>query len=286
MADVLADSMRTANESSAVPGVSRRSWFSWRSPQPETWSLLTAYPGENCPSIWKTRIKEPGLVEIEHPLFSGSRRTRSRVLKGLRASWIEPGSCRLNRRTSRLVIRLAPERLDLAQLLDAAEQAIAGNPGDHTDQAQDLLPALNSEPSVLVTGPKRLLYLALGGGSFALIFAGITVPGIPMVTFAVLSGYYLVRSSVRLHEGLLQSRFFRDIIEEWSTFQGLSRRSKIKLMGMIATAVAVSFSVVPPTEASLAMTFVLTTGGLYSLLSLPGIDEDQTAGSLASLPGV
>ena len=180
----------------------------------------------------------------------------------------------------------SPECFDLAQLLDAAEQALAGKPGDHTDQGQDLLPALNSEPSVLVTGPKRLLYLALGGGSFALIFAGITVPGIPMATFAVLSGYYLVRSSVRLHEGLLQSRFFRDIIEEWSTFQGLSRRSKIKLMGMIATAVAVSFSVVPPTEASLAMTFVLTTGGLYSLLSLPGIAEDQEARSLASLPGV
>ena len=149
-----------------------------------------------------------------------------------------------------------------------------------------MLPALRPEPNILVTGPKRLLYLALGGGSFALIFAGITVPGIPTVTFAVLSGYYFVRSSVRLHEGLLQRQFFREIIEEWSTSQGLSVRSKIKILGMIATAVAVSFSVVPPTEASLAMTFVLTTGGVYSLLRLPGIDEDQQAGSLASLPGV
>jgi uncharacterized membrane protein YbaN (DUF454 family) len=89
------------------------------------------------------------------------------------------------------------------------------------------------------------------------------------------SSYYLARSSTRLHERLVRSSFFGPIIEEWSTYQGLSRRSKVKLIGLIAVAVGVSLSLVPLTPLVLAVTFVLSSGGLYSLLRLPGVDEED-----------
>ena len=110
-----------------------------------------------------------------------------------------------------------------------------------------------------------------------MIFAGLTIPGIPTVTFAILSGYYLARSSNLLHERLVPSGFFGPIIEEWSTYQGLSRRSKVKLICLIAVAVGISFSLVPLTPLVLAVTFVLSSGGVYGLLRLPGIeDEDES----------
>ncbi len=87
-----------------------------------------------------------------------------------------------------------------------------------------------------------------------------------------LVSHYLARSSTRLHERLVRSSFFGPIIEEWSTYQGLSRRSKVKLIGLIAVAVGVSLSLVPLTPLVLAVTFVLSSGGLYSLLRLPGVD--------------
>ena len=70
MADVLAGSMRMANESSVNPCGSRRSWFSWRSPQSESWSLLTAFPGEAARLYGKRGLREPGLLEIDHESLS------------------------------------------------------------------------------------------------------------------------------------------------------------------------------------------------------------------------
>lgn len=90
--------------------------------------MLTAFPGENHPSVWKAQLKEPGLAEIDHQALTSSRRDRSRLLKGLRAGAIAPGSCRIDRRGRKLEIRFEPERFDLARLLDTAEQALAGKP--------------------------------------------------------------------------------------------------------------------------------------------------------------
>jgi len=275
MADVLAASMRVANQLSTKPHGSRRSWFSWRSPQPESWSLLTAFPGEGQPSIWKTRLRQPGLIEIDHVSLSGSRADRLRLVGGLQARAIEPISCRVDRRTRKLEVRFEPGRFDLAQLVETAEHVLTGRQSEHALLHPKLLPAPGAAPSILVTGPKRLLFLGLGGGSFALIFAGLTIPGIPTVTFAILSGYYLARSSTRLHESLVRSSFFGPIVEEWSTYQRLSRLSKVKLVGLIAIAVGVSLSFVPLTPLVLTVTFVLSSGGLYSLLRLPGIDEED-----------
>ncbi len=275
MAEVLAASMHVANQSSTNPRGSQRSWFSWLSPQPESWSFLTAFPGENQPSIWKTRLRQPGLIEIDHASLSGSRADRSRLVDGMQAYVIGLGSCRVDRWTRKLEVRFGPERFDLAQLVETAEHVLNRKRSEHAVLPPELLSALPAKPSILVTGRKRLLFLGLGGGSFALIFAGLTIPGIPTVTFAILSSYYLARSSIRLHERLVRSRFFGPMIDEWSMYQGLSRLSKVKLIGLIAVAVGGSFTLVPLTPLVLAVTFVLSSGGLYSLLRLPGIVEED-----------
>ncbi len=274
MADVFAASMNQASAAGTSLQPARRSWFKRSSPRPESWSVLAAFAAESQPSIWKARLKETGLIEIDHESFSGSRRVRSRLLAGLQAFAAVPGSCRIDRRSRKLELRFEPDRFDLAQILDTAEHVRAGKPNVLAVLQPEVLPALSPAPSILVSGRKRVLYLALGGGSFALIFAGITVPGIPTVTFAVLSGYYLARSSIRLHDHLVRSGFFGPIIHEWSKLHGLSKRSKLKLIGLIAAAVAVSFSIVTITPMVLGVTFVLSTGGVYTLLHLPGIEGD------------
>src|SRR5271157_247410 len=110
-----------------------------------------------------------------------------------------------------------------------------------------------------------------------------STPGYPLWSSSIVArlvglrrslvSYYLARSSTRLHERLVRSSFFGPLVEESSTYQGLSRRSKVKLIGLIAVVVGVSLSLVPLTPLVLAVTFVLSSGGLYSLLRLPGVDE-------------
>ena len=62
-----------------------------------------------------------------------------------------------------------------------------------------------------------------------MIFVGLAIPGVPTVTFLMLSSYYLARSSIRLHGHLVDSSFFGPIVREWSLRHGLSVTSKTKL---------------------------------------------------------
>ena len=141
----------------------------------------------------------------------------------------------------------------------------------------------DQESTFLTTGPKRVLYLFLGGSSFALIFVGLAIPGIPTVPFVMASSYYLARSSARLHGMLARSSAFGPIVAEWTTHHGLSRKSKAKLAGLTAMIVGVSFLLVPLTPLVLVVTFSLSSAGLYSLLRLPGIDEDTEHFALPSI---
>jgi uncharacterized membrane protein YbaN (DUF454 family) len=53
--------------------------------------------------------------------------------------------------------------------------------------------------------PRRLVYLAMAGGSFALAIGGAILPGIPTLPFLIMTGRYAARVSPTI-ERLLQSR--------------------------------------------------------------------------------
>ena len=169
---------------------------------------------------------------------------------------------------------MAENRLALLRL--PSEEAVNGS---------EWLPALDTtdEPSILVDGRTRPLYLALGCGAVAMIFVGLSVPGVPTVTFAVAAGYYLARSSIRLHGKVVRSRLFGPIVREWLARHGLSMGSKAKLIALTGALVAVSFVLVPITPLSLAVTFVLSSGGVYSIVKMPGIEEQEDALAIPSV---
>ena len=127
-----------------------------------------------------------------------------------------------------------------------------------------------------------MLYLFLGGSSFAMIFVGLAIPGVPTVPFVMASTYYLARSSARLHETLARSNIFGPIVAEWATYHGLSRLSKVKLAGLTAIVVAVSLLLVPLTPLVITVTFSLSSAGLYGLLRLPTLDAGNQSRTIAS----
>jgi uncharacterized membrane protein YbaN (DUF454 family) len=126
----------------------------------------------------------------------------------------------------------------------------------------------STEP-VLVQGPRRLLFLALAGVSFATGIAGIILPILPTTPFLLLSSFFLVRSSPRLHAALLGSRLFGPIITDWQVRGGVRRDVKIKAISVVAIAVAVTiflsgFSAIPTVTVVL-----LATIGVVVILRLP-----------------
>jgi uncharacterized membrane protein YbaN (DUF454 family) len=290
MAGLLAASMRAADASSSGRSFIPRGWFARRPRKPQDWTSLTAFPGGESASIWTSCERCPGLIEIEHPSLSESTAGHDRLIGGLLARFPTLRSCKFNPCTRRLEVQLEPDRIALTEVMVAAQSLFAGNSsGTHGIESLALVNHSSAAgPTLLVTGPKRLLFLGLGGGSFAMIFVGLAIPGIPTVPFVMLSSYYLARSSTRLHGRLARSRLLGPVVREWSRYQGLSKTSKGKLAALTLLVVAGSLVLVGITPIVLIVTFVLSTAGLISLLRLPGIDEanvfSHTPSRLPALP--
>jgi uncharacterized membrane protein YbaN (DUF454 family) len=134
-------------------------------------------------------------------------------------------------------------------------------------------------PASLVRGPRRALYIAAGGGCVALTLVGAVVPGIPTVPFLLASSYLLARSSPTLHRALTATPVFGRIVTEWDTRRAMSRRSKLTLMGLVVTVVAISFSVVRVEPTMLLVVAVVVSGSVYGISRIP------ERGSTDTMPG-
>lgn len=127
-----------------------------------------------------------------------------------------------------------------------------------------------AEPE-LVKGPKRLLYLAAGGGSILMTVVGIIVPGIPTVPFLLASSYFLARSSPRAHALLEATPLFGDMVREWDAHQALSRTSKRRLAVFTFAVITVTVVLAGPNPLVLAVVAVMAPACLIGIIRLPEI---------------
>ena len=284
MAEVLAASIRQADGSAvplSCPPKPRKPRTGWWSRKSQDWTHLAAFPRNPSCSIWEARIKVPGLIELGHEALSVNTGRSSGLIGELLARSTAIDACQLDPRTRGLLAQYAPGQVEISSLLDHAEQALkACPPGRLAALSDDVsVASIPGEPTMLVAGPRRILYLTLGGVAFAMIVVGLAIPGIPTVTFLMVSSYYLVRSSTRLYDRLVRSRFFGPVIREWTLRHGLSRRSKGKLAGLTLAAIGASFVLVGITPIVLTVTFVLSSAGLFSLIRLPEVEAEKALGS-------
>jgi uncharacterized membrane protein YbaN (DUF454 family) len=125
----------------------------------------------------------------------------------------------------------------------------------------------------LVRGPRRRLYLVLGCGSLVMTFVGLVIPGIPTVLFLFASSYYLARSSPTLHRRLLESRLLGQILRDWETHHGLSRRSKWKLTGITLMILVVTALLVPLGPVMILLVAVMVSLTLIGVYRIPPIEQ-------------
>lgn len=131
-----------------------------------------------------------------------------------------------------------------------------------------------SEPT-LVTGPRRLLYLAAGGGSVLMTIVGVIVPGIPTVPFLLSSSYFLARSSPRAHALLEATPLFGDMVREWDAHQALSRTSKRRLAVFTLVIITVTVVLAGPSPLVLGVVSVMAPACLIGIIRLPEIAHSE-----------
>ena len=125
------------------------------------------------------------------------------------------------------------------------------------------------------TGPKRVLYLALAGGSFAMTLVGLLIPGVPTVPFLLATSYFLARSSPWLDEKLRESVYFGSIVTEWEEHGGLGRQSKAKLMALTGAIVLVAILLSPLSLTAIILLILISSLTAYGVYRLPGLESGR-----------
>lgn len=98
------------------------------------------------------------------------------------------------------------------------------------------------------TGWRRAMHLTLAAVWFALAVLGAILPGLPCTCFLLLCSYSLCRSSKRLHQRLLDSKWFGPMLRHWRLHRGVRPGVKSKAlatMGLCLGATLV-FAPLPP----------------------------------------
>lgn len=95
------------------------------------------------------------------------------------------------------------------------------------------------------TGWRRVMHLTLAGFWFALAVLGAILPGLPCTCFLLLCSYSLCRSSQRLHQKLLDSKWFGPTLRHWRLHRGVRPGVKTKALTMLLLMVGASLTFAP-----------------------------------------
>jgi uncharacterized membrane protein YbaN (DUF454 family) len=269
MAEIVTAAIRRAAEGPA--GDDRPRW--WR--RPSHWSTLTTYRTPDGVSSWETLEAEPGRLRLRHEALASDRARLARVTEALAAlDGIE--ACRVSPWSRTLTLEYRPESSIAHRLLDAVEHALQ-DARSAVPATQELAPSPRGDDGgivVVATGYRRLKYLALAGGSFAMSVIGLVVPGIPTVPFLLATSYYLARSSPRLNDRLRRTALFGPILVEWEQSHGLSGSSKAKLIGLTTAIVVVTVALAAASPVTLIIILVIGSLSLYGISRIPGLPHE------------
>lgn len=114
-------------------------------------------------------------------------------------------------------------------------------------------------------GRFRRLWFGLGVLCLGLALAGVVLPVMPGVVFALIAAWAFARSSPRLEARLLDDPRFGPAIRDWRTHGAISRRGKVMaVLGMLA-GLGVTALVGAPPAAVIAVAAIVAASALYIL---------------------
>lgn len=89
---------------------------------------------------------------------------------------------------------------------------------------------------------RKILFIVLGFLSLVLAILGIFLPILPTTPFLLLSAYLFAKSSSKLYNWLLSTKYFGKIINDYQTQKGVSLGIKVFALLFLWTTILVSVS--------------------------------------------
>jgi uncharacterized membrane protein YbaN (DUF454 family) len=246
--------------------------------KPQSWLKMTAYPLGSDVSLWETFDAGSNRVKLRHQFPDDDVRRLPLMAEAIsRLDDVE--RCKANRRSRSLTVNFRHSKHELNGFMDQAERSfeelLAAEPNRRTTDSLGRLSGATGPLTETATGPKRLLYLALAGGSFVMTLVGLVVPGIPTVPFLLATSYFLARSSRWLDEKLRESVYFGSIVTEWEEHGGLGRQSKAKLIALSGAIVLAAIIFSPLSPLGIIALLVISSLSVFGVYRLPDLESAQ-----------
>jgi len=105
--------------------------------------------------------------------------------------------------------------------------------------------------------PLKAVYVIIGILCFCIGVIGAVLPLIPTTPFMIFAAFCFGKSSQRLHEWCLSTRFYRNNVEKFISQRSLTLKAKILLLIVITLVMGMSFVIMVIFHVSLLVRIIL-----------------------------
>ena len=88
------------------------------------------------------------------------------------------------------------------------------------------------------------IFIFIGSLSLALGIIGIFFPVLPTTPFLLLTSYFYLKSSKKLHDWLINHKVFGEYIYNYITYKGVKKKDKVKALSLLYLTLSISFYLV------------------------------------------
>lgn len=86
---------------------------------------------------------------------------------------------------------------------------------------------------------KRITFIVLGCVSLALAVIGVVLPILPTVPFLALAAFCFAKSSDRLNNWLINTKFYQNNLADFKAGKGMTVKTKVRILATVTLVMAV-----------------------------------------------
>ena len=86
---------------------------------------------------------------------------------------------------------------------------------------------------------KRIIFVVLGCVSLALAVIGVVLPIVPTVPFLALAAFCFAKSSDRLNNWLINTKFYQNNLADFKAGKGMTVKTKVRILATVTLVMAV-----------------------------------------------
>lgn len=118
---------------------------------------------------------------------------------------------------------------------------------------------------------RKAIYIILGCIGLILGAVGVIVPMLPAFPFLLLAAFGFARGSERLHSWFLSTRLYKNNLETYVRGQGMTRRTKHRIIASVTVLILISMSILAICELYWVWSILIAVWAFHILYFVFGV---------------